>query len=90
MTNFKMANELFYDEEVDYFADEIYEDIDYDSDIEAPEEDLREFSQFENHEVDQALFEGIDFDENIFTLGPYYSMHFVSAGCLICRRKVSV
>uniref|UniRef100_A0A7M5VE63 Uncharacterized protein n=2 Tax=Clytia hemisphaerica TaxID=252671 RepID=A0A7M5VE63_9CNID len=38
----------------------------YDSDVEAPEEELHEFSQFENHEVDPSLFEGIDFNENIF------------------------
>ena len=62
-----MHNELFCDEEIDFSAeDQIndYEDIDYD--VEAPEEERHEFSQFENHEVDPSLFEGFDFGENIF------------------------
>ena len=41
-----------------------YEDIDNDSDVEAPKAELHELSQFENHEVDPSLFESFDFDEN--------------------------
>ena len=51
--------------EVNKMAENVseYDDVDLDSDVEIDEDDMNQFTVYENHEIDPSLFEDIDFDE---------------------------